>query len=341
MAAMIKHLLRYGSLAVVTVILAGFGMEPIQAQAQNCSATVTAGQSIQKAIDQASEGATVCLETGSYQENLTIKKSLTLKGKGSAPKDVQIMGAEPERSGIRIESQTAMDVTIENLTVGEAKSAICLVKASEAICTGSVELVGKAKAALRNARVSNDNGFGLYVKDFAQASLSDSVVSESQFGLFLQDSAQVDLSKTTLSGNAYGLFSRGSPKVKLTDSTVFQNEFDGLLVQGSSTMEIQSSTLKENGTGGCEEESVICNGLTVIDQARVTLTDSTIAKNTDWGVSAILKVCGYSEDRFTGQVTFKGKNTIPGNNVSRNQNGKGNPGNHPFKDLPDGQVCLP
>jgi hypothetical protein len=32
---------------------------------------------------------------------------------------------------------------------------------------------------------------------------------------------------------------------------------------------------------------------------------------------------------------------IAGNNKSGKLNGQGNPGNHPFKDLPDGQVCLP
>ncbi len=45
----------------------------------------------------------------------------------------------------------------------------------------------------------------------------------------------------------------------------------------------------------------------------------------------------------TGKVTFQGTNVIEGNNKSGNQNGMGNPGNHPWNRprVPDGQVCLP
>jgi hypothetical protein len=35
------------------------------------------------------------------------------------------------------------------------------------------------------------------------------------------------------------------------------------------------------------------------------------------------------------------KNVIENNNKSSVLNGMSNPGNHPFKSLPDGQVCLP
>jgi sugar/nucleoside kinase (ribokinase family) len=63
----------------------------------------------------------------------------------------------------------------------------------------------------------------------------------------------------------------------------------------------------------------------------------------DWGVAAYLKKCGYNMDHFysTGEVTFQGTNVIEGNDTSGNHMVEGNPGNHPFKDLPDGQVCLP
>ncbi len=50
---------------------------------------------------------------------------------------------------------------------------------------------------------------------------------------------------------------------------------------------------------------------------------------------------GFPYDAFTGSVIFEGTNIIEGNNRWGNQKGMGNPGNHPFKGLPDGQVCLP
>lgn len=42
-----------------------------------------------------------------------------------------------------------------------------------------------------------------------------------------------------------------------------------------------------------------------------------------------------------GYMVFEGMNTIEGNNQSGDHTAQGNPGEHPFKDLPPGNVCLP
>ena len=62
-------------------------------------------------------------------------------------------------------------------------------------------------------------------------------------------------------------------------------------------------------------------------------------------MGAALQQCGHWGDYFTGTVSFEDMmlEDIRGNNTSGNQNGMGNPGNHPWNrpDVPDGQVCLP
>ena len=162
------------------------GIDSVPAQAQSCSVIVSAGQSIQSAIDQASEEATICLEVGNYEENLSIKKSLTLKGRGKDPKEVRITGHEPDRSVIRIESQTEIAVALENLTVAEVKFTACLVKTSEVICPSGIEVTGRAKTTLSTVQILG-NGLGLHVKNSAQANLSDSLLSDNQFGVLLED----------------------------------------------------------------------------------------------------------------------------------------------------------
>lgn len=83
--------------------------------------------------------------------------------------------------------------------------------------------------------------------------------------------------------------------------------------------------MEGNGTyPRCQEVEIICNGIRVWDQAQLTLIDSTIKDNTDWGLAAWLKQCGYDRDLFTGQVVFEGQNVIEDNNKSGNH--KGNPG---------------
>lgn len=50
--------------------------------AASCDATVTSGGSIQAAVDAASSGDVVCVESGTYTEQVVINKDLTLKGLG-------------------------------------------------------------------------------------------------------------------------------------------------------------------------------------------------------------------------------------------------------------------
>lgn len=53
----------------------------VLAQGQSgCTVTVQPSESIQAAIDQAAESAVICLAAGTWQENVKIYKSLTLRG---------------------------------------------------------------------------------------------------------------------------------------------------------------------------------------------------------------------------------------------------------------------
>ncbi len=124
---------------------------------------------------------------------------------------------------------------------------------------------------------------------------------------------------------------------------VSDNQQDGgLLIGGAAVVEVRDSLITRNGFfPECSRNADLCNGITVGDQAQLKLIDSVITGNGDWGVSVTLKQCGYGVDGFTGQVIFEGTNIIEDNNKWGNQKGMGNPGNHPFQHLPDGQVCLP
>jgi hypothetical protein len=199
---------------------------------------------------------------------------------------------------------------------------------------------------LQNVTVSG-NGFGLVVGQ-GRVTLQDSQVSgNSASGLLMGSQAQVSLQGSEVSDNGlFGLKVFGS-QVSLTNSTVSGNGLDGLSVddeaQVTAQVTVEDSFIEGNGTApNCNRPGdFICNGIEVSDEAHMELRGTTIRNNTGWGVAAFLKQCGYNEDLFAGTVTFEGENTIESNNTSGNHNGKGNPGNHPFKNLPDGQVCLP
>jgi nitrous oxidase accessory protein NosD len=68
----------------IVALLALLAVAPSSIEAQNCVVTVQPGQSIQQAINTVSEGALVCVASGTFTENITITKSLSLRGAGSA-----------------------------------------------------------------------------------------------------------------------------------------------------------------------------------------------------------------------------------------------------------------
>lgn len=225
-------------------------------------------------------------------------------------------------------------------------------------CTG-VALAGKKPASflLQDIRIIAHRCIGLGLSGEAQVKVQNAHISNNGIGIMLQGQIKASLRDVWVKSNSVnptggeGIlvtsgFTRGaSPQVSLQRVRVSYSAQNGLLIKDSSVVELVESILDGNGVHPmCQktgDNTRVCNGLAVQDQAQVTVMDSTIRANTDWGVGAYLKQCGYEADLFTGNLIFGGKNVIELNSQSSNQKGMGNPGNHPFKNLPDGNVCLP
>lgn len=79
--------------------------------------TVLPGDSIQYAIDQAPSGAIICLTAGIWDENITISKSLILRGSGTNSTFLYAIDDGEARSVIRVTSDQEIDVRIEQLTI--------------------------------------------------------------------------------------------------------------------------------------------------------------------------------------------------------------------------------
>lgn len=187
---------------------------------------------------------------------------------------------------------------------------------------------------------------GMTASGSGRVELSDSTVSRGGIAVIeLEDSAAASLVRTTVSdGHSHGIYLQDSATLILQDSRVTQNGLSGLRIEGVSRVEIRETVIEKNGL--CNPEATVCiawvhNGVQLSGSPRVVIRDSVIRENYGWGLAAWLRRCGHPSNEFAGEVLFEGSNIIEGNNTSNELFGMGNPGNHLFKDLPDGQVCLP
>lgn len=333
-------LARYVVLAVVVFgLLSRSGLEKerttILAQGQpGCTVTVQPSQSIQSAIDAAQEGAVICLAAGTFLEDFTIivTKSLILQGMGLDPQDVQIVAVGWGYPVIRIESWANIEVTLKKLTITKAK----LWDAS------GIKVLGNVKLSLEELQILDNWMYGLEVRDSAWVNLKHSIISNNSLsGLHVGNSAIVSLSNSNISSNGNGLFVSDSARVNLAESIIFNNGQHGLKVT-SATAQIERSTIAMNGThAGCKEADWLCTGITIVGDTHITIVESKIIANADWGMATYLKKCGYLGDIFDGTVAIDDKTIIAGNNMTSNH--QGNPGHHYWNrpEVPDGQVCLP
>jgi parallel beta-helix repeat protein len=249
---------------------------------------VEPGDSIQEAIDRVPEGGIVRLRPGHYAENLIINKSLTLVGAGR--EKTVIKSAQEGYPVVWVESDSKIEVVLAGLKITEAYG-YCAVEEPEWICP-----------------------YGLLVRGQAQVTLTNSQVSDNEGGLFVWDSAQVTLENSTVAENEWSLVVLHSAQVSLTNSTVSGNGSDGLKVGDSARVTIEGSLIEDNGTREECRDDWICNGILVWDNAHVELRHTTIRNNTDWGIAALLRECGYGYDDFEGTVLWEGRgNEIYGN----------------------------
>lgn len=256
-------------------------------------------KTLQQAIEDIPRGATIEI-TSDRQTNLTINKTLTLKGVGE--EQPILKAKEAGQPVVSIESDQKINVTLENLTIAEAQTGI----AGDGDGIRVRPKNSKAKNTLvtiKNVRITDNDGDGLDVSGAVE------------FAVELEDSA--------VSGNGGdGIKTDGLARVKLTNTYVFGNGDDGLDASATAErsdeaphLEIIASTIEGNGTDTrcLEEIEVICNGVEVRNRSWVRISDSIIQDNIGWGVAAQLRKCGYAADLFSGTVEFVGLNIIEDN----------------------------
>ncbi len=207
------------ALGILTVAWLTFPIVIVAQEVPECTIWVQPGESIQKAIDQAPEGAVICLSPGTYEENLVIEKSLTLRGEGENPDEVRITGAMEDHPVIQIESEREIEVEIENLAISDAKGR----------SADGIKVAGKVRVLIKNVYISDNWWYGLSVGGEARLTLIDSSVSQNHIsGLLVDGTGQVEVRDSRFADNkAFGVIvMSGDAQIKGTNNAFHGNGAD-------------------------------------------------------------------------------------------------------------------
>jgi len=265
---------------VVAVVSAGW-WAPSIAFAQEAGCTVTLGpeDSIQEAIDDASEGAVICLEEGEWQENLTITKSITLRGAGR-----QHSVIEPEQEDAPLvligtdDGDGAVDVVIEDMELTRQRTS----------SGDGIVIEGTAQATITDCKLSA-RGYDVLLLDEAKATVKDCVIEEEEHtsdGIELRDQSEAKIVGCYIERRRDdGIRLRDATRATILDCHIVDNPRDDIRLKDTSQATIKGCTIEGSGRDF---------GIGIWSGADATISGNTISGN-EMGIAAVY---------HTGEVTI-------------------------------------
>ncbi len=261
-------------------------------QSPSCVITVSPSESIQAAINAAPVGAVIRLGSGTWNENIKITKSLTLRG---ANQNKTVIRPNPGKLGAPViwiavpqgSTQTAT-VTLADLTVGTASTTYPGDK-----CPYGILIQGAVQVGIVNSLIG-PNKTGVSVTYSARVRIAQSTISQSsQAGLELKGDAYAEIVDSTVSHNhgVAGIILHGSCRTVITGTNVKNNDPIGVYLQDAAHATISNSTISDNSKNGIvlewPEQALNPDVTQPPGYPQVTITDSVISNNALGGLESI------------------------------------------------------
>jgi parallel beta-helix repeat protein len=215
---------------------------------------------IQAAIDDASPGDEIHVDSGTYNENVDVNKRLTLIGD-----DADVVTVRAASSSDHVFEVTADYVNISGFTVTGT------VYPDTGIYLGS----STDHCNISNNRASN-NGYGLHLYSSNNNMLHNNNASNNNVGIYLDSSSNNILQNNNMSNRGSGiLLYRSSNYNTLTNNTANSNDGNGIYLDSSSNNMLQNNNVSNNWYGIRLYPSSNYN----------TLQSNTVNSNNDVGIS--------------------------------------------------------
>lgn len=209
-------------------------------------------RSIQRAIDAASYGDVILVNPGIYEESLVLISGITIRGAGSSHTVIRSSyGYQPVIKGVSVGS-----VVLESLSIERGSSIL------EATVVG----LQSSQVTFRKCRIAGGQTGGVQSSGVSTLSFQDCIIEDNPgYGLQITGPSDVSLKGCRVTDNGLiGLHLRDATAT--IDTTVFEwNEWDGIDLEGTSTLDCNTVILSDNGRWGVR----------VLDSSEATFANST------------------------------------------------------------------
>ena len=254
--------------------------------------------SIQKAINASSNGDTILVKSGTYFENVKVKKKLNLRGIGNP-----VVDAGGNGSAITL---SANGITLEGFTATGGGS----------YPNAGIKVISNNNKLSSNNANSN-NYYGIVLDESSNNTLTGNNASNNYVGIRLYDASNNTLSGNNVSNNGYyygsGIYLYDASNNTLTGNNASSNHENGIYLKYSSNNMLSSNNVSSNNRKGIYLKYSIKNTLTGNNVSNnvggIYLYDA--SNNTLTGNNASNNVLGIG-------LSSSSNNTLTGNNANSN-----------------------
>jgi parallel beta-helix repeat protein len=228
--------------------------------------------SIQDAIDNASNGDTIFIFSGLYEENIMLDKSINLIGEN---RNTTIIDGNRNDNVICI---YADDVKVETCTIQNAK---------DDFHHAGIEISNANNVVLTNNNIQNNYGFGIYIHDSIDTKLLlfENLITNNSYGIYVVESSNLNISNNAMLDNNDGIYVVHSSNIEFFDNTV-TNYGLGIHISSSFDITISKNLITDNSNGiyNYDSTNILISGNTVKDNRWYGVwfrdsSDNTITKN--------------------------------------------------------------
>ena len=247
---------------------------------------------IQDAVDNAKNGDTILVSSGTYIENVNINKQLSIISESGNPDDTIVQAGEQDGYIFKV---MANNVTISGFSIrgrgfdieqvsitssiyfyGGQNVTINNNKLSNNIVAISIWMANNN--TIKNNRISNNKVIGIKIHDSDNNILINNNVSNTgDEGIYLYNSHNNTLDNIIANSNQiFGIRFQGCTNNKLINSTTSFNKMDGIYLQSPSKNNILNNNIVKSNNRV---------GIHIFHSNNNTLINNTISSNNDYGIN--------------------------------------------------------